>query len=364
MSAVMKTVKGKIMSEQDQKSQDNKPVPVTARREGSDFGPSAGLVGGDVDLQVRTAKEFPRSVGKSKELAMTLATLDKEVAAACIYAVPRAGKVIEGPSTRLAEIMAGAWGNLRVAAKTVGEDDKFVYAQAIAWDLENNTAISYETRRKITTREGQRYNDDMIAVTSNAVVSIALRNVVFRIIPRAYVNEIYMAARKAAAGSARTLKQQRVEIFSFFEEKGIAEQQILDLLSLAKIDDVTLDHLATLKGIATSMKEGLVSVETIFRSGNKQDGEASAEEKGLAAEKDRLLAQIRDELIKRWPSESKENKDEKKVEIKLVFGCETWKEVSSLPNHILGAGLKVVRERAAGKDFFDEDESTAGDIPF
>ena len=341
---------------------DSQSTSMATRRES----PSTGMMGGDVDLQVATAKQFPRSIGQAKQRAIELATPDQETAASCIYAIPKAGKVIEGPSARLAEIIAVSWGNLRVAAKTIGEDNGFTYAEAVGWDLENNTAISYQVKRRITNRGGERFSEDMVQVTANAAISIALRNVVFRIVPRAYVNEVYLAARKAAAGSIKTLKQSRAEMLQYFRDQGVAEQKILDLLNVAKTDDVTLDHLATLKGIAANIKSGLVSVETIFKRGKKPDEATPAEETSLATEKKNLLVQIRDELIKRWPGDSAESKDEKKNEIRLVFGKETWNELSTLPSDVLSAGLKVIKERAAGIDFFEQSESPAGgdDIPF
>lgn len=349
----------------EKKQEDNtvvQPAPMAVRRERTE----AGLISGDVDVQIATAKRFPRSIGKSKELAMTLATLDKEVAAACIYAIPRAGKIIEGPSARLAEIMAVSWGNLRVAAKTIGEDDGFTYAEAVGWDLESNVAISYEVKRRITNRNGERFGEDMVMTTANAATSIALRNVVFRVIPRAYVNEVYLAARKAAAGSVKTLKKQRAEILSFFGERDIEEKQVLELLNVVKIDDVTLDHLATLKAIATSIKDGVVSAEKIFKSDAEVDDKKEKKAGDVASEKEKLLLMIRGEFVKRWPGDSAESKDEKKNEIKVVFGCETWGKVSALPNNVLSAGLKLICERGAGIDFFDQGESPASgdDIPF
>lgn len=91
-------------------------------------------------------------------------------------------------------------------------------------------------------------------------------------------------------------------------------------------------------------------------------------EKDIAGEKKQLLTQIRNELVTRWPGDSKENKKLKQEEIRLVFGCNTWKKVSTLTNDILGAGLRVLRDRASGADFFDgdnnEETATVDDIPF
>src|SRR6185436_14130544 len=66
---------------------------------------------GEIDMQISTAKKWPRSIKKFKETAAEMATLDEDTAAACIYALPRDGKTIEGPSARLAEIILSAWGN-------------------------------------------------------------------------------------------------------------------------------------------------------------------------------------------------------------------------------------------------------------
>lgn len=345
---------------QEDKSQSDQSAHITTRREG----PADGMIGGDVDIQVATAKRHPRSIGEAKQRAIELATFDQETAAACSYAVPRAGKIIEGPTVRCLEICAVAFGNMRVAAKTTGEDDGFVYSQSVAWDLENNYALSWETKRRITNKEGRRFSGDMIQTTSNAGTAIAMRNSIHRVLPRSFVKEVWLAARKAAAGSAKTLKQQRSEMIQYFEGQGIKKQQILDLLEIGKVDDINLERLSTLRSIAQSVKDGVVSIEKLFK--HEED---IADEKGqagdIAAEKERLLIMIRDELVGRWPGDSKESKGEKKDEVKVVFGCETWKEVSSLPNHILAAGLKCIRERANGEDFFGRDGSgAADDIPF
>ena len=67
-----------------------------------------------VMLQVQTARAFPRSIKSAMQEARSMATLDRETAGSCFYKIPRAGKMIEGPSIRLAEIMASAWGNLAI----------------------------------------------------------------------------------------------------------------------------------------------------------------------------------------------------------------------------------------------------------
>jgi len=261
-------------------------------------------VGGQsgVDIQVSTAKMYPRSISKFKSKAMMMATLDPETAANCYYAIPRGGKTIEGPSARLAEIVASAWGNMRVSARVVNEDARFIYAESVAWDLETNTAVSIESKRRITNRDGRRYDDDMIAVTANAAVSIALRNSVFKIVPGAYTREIYEAARKCAAGDIKSLALRRGEMLNFFKRYGITEERILNTIGKAKVDDIDLDDIATLKGVATAIKDQETTPDDAFPEIKKEPaaGDKQHEPKTKA---DKVLNKIK-------PKDQEQTKDE------------------------------------------------------
>ena len=61
---------------------------------------------------MQAARVWPRSVKAFAAAAEAMATLTQQTAAECSYVVPRDGKQIVGPSVRLAEICASAWGNI------------------------------------------------------------------------------------------------------------------------------------------------------------------------------------------------------------------------------------------------------------
>jgi hypothetical protein len=65
----------------------------------------------EVEAQLDAAHKYPRQIKRFLNEAITLATLTRDVAESCIYALPRGGKTIAGPSVRLAEICASAYGN-------------------------------------------------------------------------------------------------------------------------------------------------------------------------------------------------------------------------------------------------------------
>lgn len=218
----------------------------------------------EIDMQISTAKRYPRSIKKFRLEAKDMACLDEEIASSCMYALPRGGKSIEGPSARLAEICLSAWGNCAGAARIIEEGDRFVTAQGVFKDYERNTTVTFEVRRRITNRNGQRFNDDMIGVTSNAACSIAFRNAVFKGIPKAFWQSIYDEARKTAIGDASTIVNRRAQMFEYFQKMGVQTEQILALLEKHGIEDIGGEDLLKLKGLATAIKEGDISVDNAF----------------------------------------------------------------------------------------------------
>lgn len=225
-----------------------------------------------IDSQIATAKKYPRSITKSLREATTLATLDEATAASMIYSVKRAGKVLSGPSARMAEVMAYSWGNLRIDADVAGTDAKDVTARGTCFDLEKNVAIRVSVKRRITDKHGKRYNDDMIVTTGNAAISIALRNSVFKVIPRALVSQVYEAARKASLGKGGTMTQKRQAAIDWWGKLGVSPEEIFTLLEVKGIEDVGEDELITLRGLANAVKDGEQSVEDLFRPSNKSEG--------------------------------------------------------------------------------------------
>ena len=217
-----------------------------------------------IDVQIATAKRYPRSVDRALNEAVTLATLDEETAGSMFYALPRSGKSIEGPSARLAEVMTYSWGNLRGDADVVAIDKTHVTAMGTCFDLEKNVAVRVRVKRGITDSKGRRYNEDMIGVTSNAAISIALRNAVFKVIPGAYVRHVYAAARKASLGKGGTIKQKRQTCFDWFAKFGVKPEQIFQLLTVQGLEDIGDEQLITLRGLQTAIQDGETTVEQTF----------------------------------------------------------------------------------------------------
>lgn len=235
-----------------------------------------------IDIQISTAKAYPRSIKRATENALAIITMDKETAETCNYSLPRGKKPISGPSVHLAKILAQQWGNMRIEAEVVGADATHVTSQAVCWDLETNLAIKMKVKRSIMQnlyeyKDGQnvktgkmvRMNEDMITVTGNAANSISLRNAVFAVIPTAVVRKAYNAAKEMITGDIsdkNKLIAKRKQVFDGFKETyGVTEKEVLQAIGKAAIDHITGDDIVVLIGIAQSIKDGDTTVEMAFK---------------------------------------------------------------------------------------------------
>lgn len=224
----------------------------------------------EIDMQVATAKKYPRSLIKFRQDALSMATGDKETAASCFYKLKRSSKdgessYIEGPSVRLAEIVASAWGNLRFGARIISEDNRFVTAQGVAYDLEKNVCNSIEVSRRITDRNGKRYSDDMIVMTKNAACSIALRNAIFKTVPFTYAKQIFEQAKKTAVGDVKTIGERRAAMIQAFQKMRIGIDQLLDFCEKPSIEDLGLSEIENLIGVFQAIKDGDTTIEEQFK---------------------------------------------------------------------------------------------------
>ncbi len=232
----------------------------------------------EIVCQLDAAHRYPRKRSQFMREAIEIATATKEIAETCIYAIPRGGKTIAGPSVRLAEIMASAYGNLHVGARVFDADETHVTAQGVAWDLEKNLKYSVEVKRRITDKNGNRFNDDMITVTGNAAAAIAKRNAIFGTIPQAYARVVYEKARAVAVGNATTMIARRDDLMGRLAKMGATLDRVLASLARTNVDDVSLEDIEKLIGIHTAIRNGDRSVDECFPALVAQTAAAQGEE--------------------------------------------------------------------------------------
>lgn len=246
----------------------------------------------EIDQQIATARQYPRNIKLAMSNINTLATLDEKTAAECIYALPRGGTPIKGPSIRLAEIIFQNWGNCRGGSRTVHVDreEKYVEAEGQFHDLQTNALRVARTRRPIQDKNGRLYSDDMIVMTSNAAGAIAIRNAILAGVPRGVWRQAYEAAEAVLTKSVKPLSQRRAEAIKVFGAWGVTADQLVAKLGRGSVDEITNEDVVILVGMHNAIKSQETTVEEQFKVAPKKPEPAKAETKVEAETGEVLLA--------------------------------------------------------------------------
>lgn len=223
----------------------------------------------EIDQQVATAKAYPRNVLQIKQELKALVTMDEETAEECVYALPRGGKTINGPSARFADALISFWGNSRSGAfiTQVNREEKFVEAIGSFQDVERNVIRQRRTRRPISDRKGNLYNADMINMTGNAACVIAERNAITNGIPKPFWGPIYDAAFLIVSGTTQTLGSKVARAKKGFLAMEIDFALVLEKIGRADESKIVPQDIIALRGMLTALKTGEETIESIFGRG-------------------------------------------------------------------------------------------------
>lgn len=224
----------------------------------------------ELDAQHEIAMREPRSLTQFVEDAGELVTLNEETAAACVYSLPFRNsttgttEMVRGASARFAEILQHCFRNCRVGGFLLNETATDVVARGMFIDLERNNTRATDVPRRIVSKSGQRFSRDVIARTASAAISIAKRNAVLEGIPQALWQPIYQKALKVIAGDSTTLAANRKAALDYLAKQGVPATAVFSTLGVRGLEDIGLEELTTLRGLANAIKDGEVSVEEAF----------------------------------------------------------------------------------------------------
>ena len=251
----------------------------------------------NVDSQVATAKRYPRDIRRSIDNSVVMATMNQETAQSCSYALPRGGKPITGPSVHLAKIIVSNWGNMRTEAKVVQITDKQVISRGTCWDLETNVASAFEVRRSIIGKNGQRFSDDMITVTGNAANSIAYRNAVFAVVPKAITDRVYYAAQKFITGDLsdydKLLKVRTGVLNNFKNNYGITEEEVVKMCGKQTANQIGADEISMLMGTIQALKDEDTTVDELMKPiRESKEAKKDAMKKAISTSVDETTGEI------------------------------------------------------------------------
>lgn len=231
-----------------------------------------------IDTQIATAKKFPRDLMRVKNNSIAIVSMDIETAQSCRYAKPVAGSKITGPSVHLARIICQQYGNIRVQQRIKQISRTEIVAEAVAFDLETNYAVSVEARRNIIGKNGQRFADSVVETNAMATLAIAERNAILKVVPKALTDAVYKAAFNFANGDLsddQKILTARKKMLDFFSEKYDAKEgDILRLLGLRSVGQIKADQIADLRGYAQALKDGELNANELFKNKVEENPQA------------------------------------------------------------------------------------------
>lgn len=225
----------------------------------------AAVVRSEVDSGLSWAVNHPRSVDTFKKELADFVLQDVATAEKMYYSLRRGGKAITGPSVRMAELAAELYGNLKAGARLLSTQGEYAIAEGVAHDLERNTLISRTVARRLTNKEGVRYNDDMIVMTANAAGSLALRNAIVSVIGKRYLDPMVDRARKFVADSgAGSMQERRATLLDWWGKHGVSEARVLATLGRKGRDDITSEDIADARGFARAIGDNEATLDEVF----------------------------------------------------------------------------------------------------
>lgn len=247
------------------------------------------LAKAEIDTMISTAKAFPRNITRCLEEAIALATISEEVAASCIYALPRKDKdgnrvEVKGETVRLAEIMLTCWGNMHAATRIVEVAEKYITTEGVCWDLEKNVRVTMPDKVSIWFGEkggkgGYRANNDMQVMLSKASCAKSFRNAVFKAIPKTFVTTVYQKAVEKAIGDTKTLGSKVTTVIGKLVKMGIDRDELMSFFGYTTINQFTVDDCESLIGIGTALKDKIIKPEDVFKLEKNEEGDGSASDK-------------------------------------------------------------------------------------
>ena len=238
-----------------------------------------------VQVAMLAAKRFPRD--EKHCLDQILNSCCREtLASQALYSFARGGSDISGPSIRLAEAIAGKWGNMECGWRELDrrKDETGAGVSSIecyAWDMETNCRVPrvfsvrhWRDTKKRPDGSGGGYalteERDIYELCANQAAR-RLRACILAVIPGDIVEEAVKQCEATLAASADTGPEAQKAILTEFEKYGVSKAQIEGRIQ-RRIDAITAAQVITLRKIRASLKDGMSSPEDWFEPVAKTAG--------------------------------------------------------------------------------------------
>lgn len=222
----------------------------------------------EVQAAMVVAKRFPRDENEAYTRIMK-ACQRKTLAEQAHYTYPKGGEKVMGPSIRLAEAIAQAWGNLDYGVIELDQKDGKSEMMAYAWDLETNTRSTkiFAVPHKRDTRSGPKILTDTrdIYEISASMGARRMRACILAIIPGDVVDAAEEQCRKTLSESYKEPLEDRLrKMLQVFNDEFSVDKSMIEKYIGYVVSRFTEQDFIKLRGVYKALKDGMQKREDYF----------------------------------------------------------------------------------------------------
>lgn len=218
------------------------------------------------------AKRFPRDQFAAMQRIIEACSREG-LAREAFYSYSRGGSTVSGPSIRMAESLAAAWGNLDYGINELSRRDGESEMQAYCWDLETNTFSQQKftvAHIRDTKGGGRALTDqrDIYEIGAN-MGARRLRARILAVIPKDVIDAAIETCKATLAGKGqrggKTFEARLKDMVIAFNSQGVSVTMIEARLG-HKLTEATVDEFADMTGIFNAIRSGDSTVADFFGS--------------------------------------------------------------------------------------------------
>jgi hypothetical protein len=201
------------------------------------------------------------------------------LANAAVYTYARGGQDISGPSIRLAEAMAQAWGNVQFGIRELEQRAGESTVQAYAWDVETNTRreMTFQVPHIRHTRSGSKRLEDPRDIYEMVANQGArrLRACILGVIPGDVVEAAVQQCESTMHANADTSPEAMAKLLEAFAGYGVTKEQIEKRIQ-RRIDSIQPAQVVALRKVYASLRDGMSSPSEWFEVDVPADAKPAA----------------------------------------------------------------------------------------
>lgn len=213
----------------------------------------------EVQSAMVIAKRFPRNQIEATDRILQACTRTT-LAEGALYSYSRGGQEITGPSIRLAEVAAQAWGNVSFGIRELEQRNGASTVEAFAWDMETNTrqVKVFQVEHKRHTKKGAYKLEDPRDIYEMVANQGArrLRACILGVVPGDVIEAAVKQCEQTLHASADTSPAALKKLLAAFAPFGVTKEHIEARIQ-CRMEAIRPAQIVQLKKVYASLRDGM-----------------------------------------------------------------------------------------------------------